>query len=130
MAPRQRYEVYRLAVICGAVGLFVAALPRVTGGQKLEWGLISCLLLAGVLAQQFMLHISLRQKVSVDSAVFFAAILLLPAWQAAAVVAVTQAMDVVIAAWRRMRAIREKPPVGEIGLSLLFNSAQLYISTL
>jgi putative nucleotidyltransferase with HDIG domain len=130
MAPRQRYELYRLAVICGAAGLSVAGLPRLTGGRPVEWGLVAFLLVAGVLAQQFMLHISLRQKVSVDSAVFFAAILLLPPWQAAAVVAVTQAMDVVIAAWRRMRAIREKPPVGEIGLSLLFNSAQLYISTL
>src|ERR1700692_4514252 len=123
MAPRRRYELYRLAVICGAAGLFAAGLPQLSAGRPAEWGLVAFLLGGGVLAQQFMLHISLRQKVSVDSAVFFAAMLLLPAWQAAAVVAVTQAIDVVIAAWRRMRAIREMPPVGEIGLSLLFNSA-------
>jgi putative nucleotidyltransferase with HDIG domain len=130
MAPRQRYELYRLAVICGAAALFVAGLPRLTSGRPVEWELVAFLLVAGVLAQQFLLPISLSQKVSVDSAVFFAALLVLSAWQAAAVVAVTQAIGVVIGTWRRMRAIREKPPRGEVAMMLLFNSAQLYISTL
>src|ERR1700682_2247594 len=102
MAPRQRYEVYRLAVICAATGLFVAGLPRLVRGDTVEWGLVAFLLVAGVLAQQFLLQISLSQRVSVDSAVFFAALLVLPAWQAAAVVAVTQAIGVVIGTWRRL----------------------------
>jgi putative nucleotidyltransferase with HDIG domain len=129
MAPRRRLELYRLVVVFAAVGIFVAGLPRL-GTRPVEWWLVISLLVAGVLAQQFPLHISLNQKVSVDSAVLFAAVLLLPAWQAAVLVAVTQAIAVVVAAARRMWFSKEKPPLGEIGLSLLFNAAQLYIATL
>ncbi len=130
MAPRRRSELYRLAVALGAVGIFVAGLPYLTGGRPIEWWLVISLLATGVLAQQLPLHISLNQKVSVDSAVYFAALLLLPAWEAAAVVAATQAIGVVIGALRRMLARREKPPLGVVGLSALFNAGQLYISTL
>ncbi len=129
MAPRRLVELYRLAVVLGAVGLFVIGLPRF-GFRAVEWWLLASLLIAGVLARRFPLRISLGQKVSVDSAVFFAAVLLLPAWQAAALVAVTQAIDVVIAASLKLRASKEKLPLGEVGLSLLFNAGQLYISTL
>jgi len=58
----------------------------------------AALLAAGVLAQQFPLHISLSEKVSVSSAVFFASILLLPPWQAAATVACSTASSPVT--WR------------------------------
>ena len=92
MAPRRRSELYRLAVALVAVGIFVAGLPYLTGGRLIEWWLVIALLATGVLAQQLPLHISLNQKVSVDSAVYFAALLLLPAWEAAAVVAATQAI--------------------------------------
>jgi putative nucleotidyltransferase with HDIG domain len=129
MAPRRRLELYRLAVVFAAVGIFVAGLPRLSN-RPVEWWLVISLLVAGVLAQQFPLHISLNQKVSVDSAVLFAAVLLLPAWQAAVLVAITQAIAVVVAAARRMWFSKEKPPLAEIGLSLLFNAAQLYIATL
>ncbi len=129
MAPRRLVELYRLAVVLGAGGLFVSGLPHF-GFRTVEWWLVAALLIAGVLARRFPLRISLGQKVSVDSAVFFAALLLLPAWQAAAMVAVTQAIDVVIAASRKMRATKEKLPLGEVGLSLLFNAGQLYIATL
>jgi putative nucleotidyltransferase with HDIG domain len=129
VAPRRVVELYRLAVVLGAAGLFLAGLPHV-GGRPLEWWLVLALLAAGILAGQFPLRVSLSQKVSVDSAVFFAAVLLLPAWQAAAVVAVTQAIDVVIAAARRMRTSKEKLPMGEVGWSLLFNAGQLYIASL
>ena len=128
MAPRLRLELYRLAVVSAAVAIFVTGLHRL--GGPVDWSLLISLLAAGVLAQQFPLLISLNQKVSVDSAVLFAAILLLPAWQAAAMVAVAQAIAVVIGAARRMSFSKEKPPLGEIGLSLLFNAAQLYIATL
>src|SRR5258708_215978 len=129
MAPRRLVELYRLAVVLGAAGLFVIGLPH-CGFRAVEWWLVASLLVAGVLARRFPLRISLGQKVSVDSAVCFAAVLLLPVWQAAAMVAVTQAIDVVIAASRKMRATNEKLPLGEVGLSLLFNAGQLYISTL
>jgi len=130
VAPRRRSELYRLAVVCGAAGFLLAGLSRLTGSRPVEWWLVILLLGAGVLAQQFPLHISLSQKVSVDSAVFFAALLLLTAWQAATTVAVTQAIGIVMAASRRMRATKEKPPLGEIGLSVLFNAGQLYISSI
>jgi putative nucleotidyltransferase with HDIG domain len=130
VAPRRRYELYRLAVICGAALIFVGGLPRLIGGRPVDWGLVASLLVAGVLARQFPLRLSLSQKVSVDSAVFFAALLLLPAWQAATVVGLTQAIDVVIAVWRRMRTSREKPPLGDVATSLLFNAGQLYVATL
>ena len=129
MAPRARLELYRLAVVLAAGGIFVASLPRL-GARPVDWWLVAALLVAGVLAYQFPLHISLNQKVSVDSAVLFAAVLLLPAWQAATLVAVAQAIDVVIAAARRTWLSKEKPPLGEVGMSLLFNAAQLYIATL
>jgi len=129
MAPRRLVELYRLAVVLGAAGLFIAGLPRV-GVHQIEWWPVLSLLVAGILAGQFPLRVSLSQKVSVDSAVFFAAVLLLPAWQAAAVVAVTQAIDVVIAAARKMRASKERLPMGEVGWSLLFNAGQLYVASL
>ena len=129
MAPRRLVELYRLVVVLGAAGLFIVGLPRLAV-EPVEWGVVISLLVGGVLARQFPLRISLSQKVSVDSAVFFAAVLLLPARQAAAMVAVTQAIDVVIAASRKMRASKEKLPLGEVGLSLLFNAGQLYIATL
>src|SRR6202165_5728193 len=129
MAPRRLVELYRLAVVLGPAGLFAAGLPRL-GSRPVEWWLVVSLLGTGVLAHQFPLRISLSQKVSVDSAVFFAAVLLLPPWQAAAVVAATQPIDVVIAASRKMRASKEKLPLGEVGWSLLFNAGQLYIASL
>src|SRR5258708_19111340 len=109
-----------MAVGLGAAGLFVIGLPHF-GFRAVDWWLVAALLIAGVLARRFPLRISLGQKVSVDSAVFFAALLLLPAWQAAAMVAVTQAIDVVIAASRKMRATEEKLPLGQVRLSLLLN---------
>jgi putative nucleotidyltransferase with HDIG domain len=129
MAPRRLVELYRLAVVLGAAGLFFAGLPRV-GVAPIDWWVVLSLLVAGILAGQFPLRVSLSQKVSVDSAVFFAAVLLLPVWQAAATVAVTQAIGVVIAASRKMRASQEKLPMGEVGWSLLFNAGQLYIASL
>jgi putative nucleotidyltransferase with HDIG domain len=129
MAPRRLVELYRLAVVLGALGLFVAGLPRF-GVRPVDWWLVVSLLVAGVLARQFPLRISLSQKVSVDSAVFFAAVLLLPPWHAAVMVAATQAIDVVIAASRKMRVSQEKLPLGEVGWSLLFNAGQLYIASL
>jgi len=129
LAPRRRSELFRIAVVLVAAGLFFAGLPRLAV-SPVDWWLAISLLVTGVLARQFPLRISLSQKVTVDSAVFFASVLLLPAWQAAAVVADTQAIDVVISASRRMRASKERLPVGDVVLSLLFNAGQLYIASL
>ena len=130
MAPRRRSELYRFAVALAAAGIFVAGLARLPGDRPVDWLLVITLLAAGVLAQQFPLHISLSAKVSVSSAVFFASVLLLPAWQAAAMVAATQAIDVALRASRKVRATKENPPLGAIGLSLLFNAGQAYLSIL
>ncbi|HEV2029945.1 MAG TPA: HD-GYP domain-containing protein [Candidatus Dormibacteraeota bacterium] len=130
MAPRRRSELYRFAVALAAAGIFVTGLARLPGDRAVDWSLVITLLAAGVLAQQFPLHISLSEKVSVSSAVFFASVLLLPAWQAAAMVAATQAIDVALRASRKVRATKEKPPLGAIGLSLLFNAGQAYLSIL
>ena len=130
MAPRRRSELYRFAIALAAAGIFVAGVARLPGDRPVDWTLVITLLAAGVLAQQFPLHISLSEKVSVSSAVFFASVLLLPAWQAAAMVAVTQAVDVALRASRKVRATKEKPPLGAVGLSLLFNAGQAYLSIL
>jgi putative nucleotidyltransferase with HDIG domain len=66
----------------------------------------------------------------VASSVFFAAALLLPVWQAALLVAVTQALNTAASAVRKARTTRQKPPVRAVALSLLFNSAQSYLSVL
>jgi putative nucleotidyltransferase with HDIG domain len=76
------------------------------------------------------LHISVSVKVSVAAAVWFAAALLLPVRQAAALVAGVMAVNLVVAAFRRMRATKEKPPVGTIAMSILFNAGQVYLSVL
>src|SRR5258708_29057327 len=129
MAPGRLVELYRFAVVLGAAGVFIAGLARL-GVHHIDWRVVLALLVAGILAEQFPRRVSLSQKVSVDSAVFFAAVLLLPAWQAAATVAVTQAIGVVIAASRKMRESKERLPMGEVVWSLLFNAGQLYIASL
>src|SRR5258708_24349271 len=129
MAPRRRSDLYRLAVVCGAAGLFFAGLPHLTAGP-VDWWLVISLPIVGVLAQMFPLRISLSQKVSVDGAVTFATVLLLPAWWAAAVVGSTQGIGMCVAALRRVKATREKPPLGAIALSALFHGGQLYVASL
>ncbi|HKW71835.1 MAG TPA: HD domain-containing phosphohydrolase [Candidatus Dormibacteraeota bacterium] len=110
------------------LGLIVAGAER-AGGVTLDAGLISSLVVAGVLAMQFPIHVNLSQKLSVASAVFFAAALLVPAWEAAAVVAGTSVVDTLISSGRRMVRTRERPPFS-VAASLLFNSGQLGLSVL
>lgn len=109
--------------------VFVATSAHLASGRA-SWWLIGSLALAGILALRFPLHISLSVKVSVGAAVSFATALLLPAFQAAALVGGVLAVDVVISAAKRVRRSGEKPPLGTIGLSLLFNSGQGYFSVL
>jgi putative nucleotidyltransferase with HDIG domain len=68
--------------------------------------------------------------VSVATAVFFAAVLLLSVWQAAALVGALQAADVCIALMRRVRRSKEWPPVRAVALNVVFNGGQAYLSTL
>jgi putative nucleotidyltransferase with HDIG domain len=128
MAPRTRSEVYRIAVAAVALAVFLASAPRLV--QPVDWWLIASLGVAGILALEFPLHISLSVKVSVATAVFFAALLLLPVWQAAALVGSLQATDITIAAYRKVRATKEKPPRRAIATNLVFNGGQAYLSTL
>ena len=129
MAPRTRSEVYRLTVAAFAVSVFLASAPRLLQ-LPVDWWLVASLGVGGILALEFPLHISLSVKVSVASAVFFAALLLLPVWQAAALVGALQACDITIAAFRKVRATRETPPVRAIATNVAFNGGQAYLSTL
>lgn len=95
-----------------------------------DWWLAGWLALAGILALEFPMHINLSHKLSVAAAVFFAAVLLLPAWMAALLVAGVQAVDLCVQALRRVAATRERPPLSGIGLGVLFNAGQAYLATL
>ena len=128
MTPRQRSELFRLGVGLVAVGVLAATAGHLAAG-RFDWWLIACVTVAGVLALAFPLQINLSTKISVASAVFFAAALLLPMWQAAALVALLQVADVGRAAIRRMRTTGEKPPPRAIGISVVFNGGQAYLST-
>src|SRR5438034_46679 len=75
MSPRGRSELYRLGVGLVALTTFGGTLGRLPAGGA-DWWLIASLSAAGLLALEFPLHISLSVKVSVASAVFFAAVLL------------------------------------------------------
>ena len=127
MAPRRRSEIYRLAVGLTAAAIFGTTFSRLAASVPDGW-IVASLALGGLLALQFPLHVSLTEKVSVATAVFFAAVLLLPVAQAAALVGAISGIDIAIAAMRRLLAKREKPPLGPVSLSIFFNAAQLYLS--
>jgi putative nucleotidyltransferase with HDIG domain len=129
LAPRQRSELYRLGVGLVAVAIFVATVGRLAGART-DWWLIATIAVAGILALEFPLHISLSEKVSVASAVFFATVLLLPVWQAAALVGGMQAVDICLAALKKVTATRERPPVRAVAINLVFNGGQAYLSSL
>ena len=129
MAPRRRSELYRLTVGIASASLCVAMAGRL-GEARPDWTLAALIAVGGILALQFPLHLSLSEKVSVASAVFFAAALLMQVWQASLLVAGVMAVDSVASAVRRFAATREKPPLGVIGLSVLFNAGQGYLSVL
>ena len=126
MAPRRRSELFRLGIGLIALVTFVATLGR-WGLASAEWWLIVSLAAAGILALEFPLHISLSVKVSVASGVFFAAVLLLPVWQAAALVGVLQAVDICVAAFRKIRRTGERPPRA-VAINVLFNGGQAYLA--
>ena len=129
MTPRRRSEVYRVGVGLAAVALFVVGLGRLDAGHA-NWWLVGSLALAGILALEFPLHVHLTEKASVATAVFFASVLLLPAWQAAGLVGTLQAGDLCIAAARRVWRKRERPPVKAVALNVAFNGGQAYLVTL
>jgi putative nucleotidyltransferase with HDIG domain len=127
LAPRRRSELYRLAVGLAAAAIFAATF-RELGATAADPWIVASLALGGLLALQFPLQVSLSEKVSVATAVFFAAVLLLPAAQAAALVGAIAGADTAISAGRRVVRKRERPPLGVVSLSLVFNAAQLYLS--
>jgi putative nucleotidyltransferase with HDIG domain len=113
-----------------AVGVFLGSLNLVFGGNRPSWGLVAALVVADLLALRFPLHISVSVKVSMATAVWFATVLLLPAFQAAFLIGAAMALSVALAAFRKARATREQPPLGTIALSVLFNAGQVYFSVL
>lgn len=127
MAPRRRSELYRLAVGLVAGAIFLATLGRLLSARP-DWWLAASLGVAGLLALRFPLQVSLTEWFSVASAVFFAASLLMPVTEAAALAAATMIADKAITAVRKVAISKEKPPVGVIALSLLFNAGQLYLA--
>ena len=129
MAPRRRSELYRVTVGVAVLVLVAANLGRLSPDSA-DWWLIASLAAGGILALEFPLHISVDVKVSVASAVFFAAVLLLPIWQAAALVGALQALDICVAAIRKVRATGERPPLRAVAVNLLFNGSQAYVSAL
>lgn len=129
MSPRRRSELYRVVVGLAALALFAANVKGLSAGHPDGW-LVGVLALAGILALEFPLHASINEKLSVASAVFFAAVLLLPMWQAAALVGGLQAADLCIAALRRTLATRETPPLRAVGINVAFNGGQAYLSAL
>ncbi|HKW07965.1 MAG TPA: HD-GYP domain-containing protein [Candidatus Dormibacteraeota bacterium] len=110
-----------------AAGLFAANLKGLVTGHPDGW-LVGALAVAGILALEFPLHASINEKLSVASAVFFAAVLLLPMWQAAALVGGLQASDLLIAAIRRTIRTRETPPLRAVAVNMVFNGGQAYLS--
>jgi putative nucleotidyltransferase with HDIG domain len=129
MAPRRRSELFRFAVGFSALAVLVGTVGR-WSGPAVDWWLVASLAIAGVLALEFPLHISLNVKLSVASAVFFASVLLLPVLAAAALVGALQAVDVCVAAVRKVRRTGEKPPMRAIVANVLFNGGQAYLSAL
>jgi putative nucleotidyltransferase with HDIG domain len=129
LSPRRRSELFRLAVGLAAIGLLAASFGRVRA-MPADWWLVGSLAVTAILALEFPLHINISAKVSVASAVFFAAVLLLPVWQAAALVGALQAADIGLAAVRKVRATREKPPLRAIAINIVFNGGQAYFSAL
>jgi len=129
LSPRRRSELFRLAVGLAAVGTVA-----VNGGrleeEPADWWLIASIAVTAILALEFPLHINISAKVSVASAVFFAAVLLLPVWQAATLVGGLQAVDIGLAAFRKVRATRQGPPLRAIGINIIFNGGQAYFSAL
>ena len=129
MSPRRRSELFRFAVGVIAIAIAAAGATRLAV-EPADWWLIASLAVTAVLALEFPLHVNLNTKVSVASAVFFAAVMLLPLWQAPLLVGVLQAADICIAAARRVRATRERPPVRAVAVNILFNGGQAYLAAL
>jgi len=129
LSPRRRSELFRLAVGLTAIGTLAANAGRLAI-EPADWWLIVSIAATAILALEFPLHINISAKVSVASAVFFAAVLLLPAWQAAALVGGLQAVDIGLAAIRKVRTTRERPPLRAIGINIVFNGGQAYFAAL
>ena len=129
MSPRRRSELFRFAVGVIAIAVATFGATRLPG-EPADWWLVASLAVTAILALEFPLHVNLNTKVSVASAVFFAAVMLLPLWQAPLLVGVLQAADICIAAARRVRATRERPPLRAVSINILFNGGQAYLAAL
>lgn len=64
MTPRSRSEIHRLAVAVVVTAVFLANLKRLAAGGIPDPPLVAALTVAGLLAMQFPLQVSLNEKVS------------------------------------------------------------------
>src|SRR5260370_26225870 len=72
----------------------------------------------------------MRERGRGGGGVLFAAVRLLPRWKAGSLVGALQAIDICIAAFRKSRLRKERPPMRAIASSIVFNGGQAYLSTL
>ncbi len=127
---RRQLEAFRggLIAVAGiaAIGAWMLLPPR-----PVDLPLTLVLFVLGVAATQFPLHLSLTHKVSVATAVFFAAVLLVPTQQAALLVAAAALADTLVSVVRRRwgRTPVVAPP-RDVLATAAFNLAQGYLAVL
>lgn len=116
-----------MAVLAAAV-LAAAVGPRdaVPG----DMARLATVVVLGTAALQFPLHFSLTTKVSPAAAVFFAAVLMLPAQAAAVAVAATVLASTALSVARRVLSSGQPPPAARVVATVLFNAAASYLATL
>lgn len=125
MSRSHRFEVFRYGVIGLALVIALAA-----GRPGFDAGLAVPLFGLGTAALVLPLHLSLTHKVSVATAVFFGAALLLPAPEAAALAAACELASALINVTARSLGTRTAPPAALVGGTMAFNSAHAYLAVL
>jgi len=120
-------DLYRLGVAVAGIAVLAAIAPGLPGGGG-AWVAAAAFALAGLASLQFPLSLSLTNRVTVASSVFFAALLVLPPALAALVAGSAFALDSAVSVTRRIRSPQPRPPAMVIGLALCFNSAVAVLS--
>ncbi len=133
MPSRSTADLYRLAVAAtglGALALTARQLPP----PGPAWLVALGFLVAGIAALLFPLRLSLTNRVTVASSVFFAGLLVLPPRLAVLSAALAMFAKSVISVAQRIRHHRPRPPLSVIGLALCFNpgltAASLWVPSL
>jgi putative nucleotidyltransferase with HDIG domain len=126
---RPRVDLYRL----GVVGAALAALLLESGHlwqESPSWLLAAGFVVAGATALQFPLSLSLTNRVTVASAVFFAGLLTLSPLVAAVAAGGASALDAILSVSRLLRSRRSRPQPSVVLLALSFNAALAFLCVL